>query len=222
MDAAAAADATLVVMDNLYAYGPTEGRPSRRSAQRGDGRDRPDARLHGSGSSRPTQPGGPGYHPTGVRLLRPARPRVGDGRAGLPLIAGKAAQVLGNPSTPHTYAYVPDIAKGLVTLGAHEEALGGVWHLPHSETTTTRDFIERIANALGVTARVQAMPKPLARLLGLFNGDVRELIELWYEFNQPFVVDDSKFRRAFDATATPLDEAIGRTAAWFRAHPQRG
>ena len=39
-----------------------------------------------------------------------------------PAIAGRKAQVMGNPDQPHSYSYIPDIAMGLVTLADHDEA----------------------------------------------------------------------------------------------------
>jgi nucleoside-diphosphate-sugar epimerase len=37
-----------------------------------------------------------------------------------------------------------------------------------------------------------------------------------YEFEEPFVVDHSKFEEAFGEQATPLREAIQRTVRWYR------
>ncbi len=38
-----------------------------------------------------------------------------------------------------------------------------------------------------------------------------------YEFEEPFVVDHSKFKQAFGEQATPLKEAIGATVRWYRS-----
>jgi nucleoside-diphosphate-sugar epimerase len=133
------------------------------------------------------------------------------------LLAGKAAQVLGNPDLPHTYTFIEDIGRGLVTLGEREEALGQAWHLPNPETLTTRQFIQRIAAQAGKPARVQRMPSLLLLAVGIFNPTVRELVEMLYEFEEPFVVGDSKYARAFGQRATPLDEALQRTLDWFRS-----
>lgn len=35
-----------------------------------------------------------------------------------------------------------------------------------------------------------------------------------------FVVDGTKFENTFGVTATPLDEAIPATVAWYRANPE--
>jgi nucleoside-diphosphate-sugar epimerase len=42
-----------------------------------------------------------------------------------------------------------------------------------------------------------------------------------YEFEKPFVVDSSKFERAFGVKATPMREAIKETVAWFKDHPEK-
>jgi hypothetical protein len=38
------------------------------------------------------------------------------------------------------------------------------------------------------------------------------------EFEKPFVVDSGKFERAFGVVATPIEDAIRATVAWYRAH----
>ena len=48
------------------------------------------------------------------------------------------------------------------------------------------------------------------------------LIEMLYEFEEPFVVDHSKFERAFGDHATPLKEAIGDTVRWYRGKRPAG
>ena len=128
-------------------------------------------------------------------------------------VAGKSAQVAGDPDQPHTYTYAPDIGRGLVVLGEREEALGRAWHLPSPETVTTRGFVETIFEEAGKPARVQAAPKILLRAMGLFNPPLRETIEMLYEFEEPFVVDHSAFERAFGIGATPLRKAIRRRCA---------
>ncbi len=137
-----------------------------------------------------------------------------------PALAGKKAQVMGDPDQPHTYSYIPDIARGLAILGERDEADGRVWHLPNAAAPTTRQFIEQVYAAAGTEPQIQAMPGWMVGLVGLFNGNVRELKEMLYEFEEPFVVDDSRFEAAFGSHATPLADAIEATVAWYRANPR--
>ena len=131
-------------------------------------------------------------------------------------VAGKSADFIGNPDLPHTYSYVPDIAAGLATLGTDERAIGGVWHLPGPETVTTRELLQLVAVDVGHPVGVRVLPKLAVRALGVFNPTIRELVELSYEFEQPFVLDTSKYESTFGTSATPLKAAVTATVNWYR------
>jgi nucleoside-diphosphate-sugar epimerase len=131
-------------------------------------------------------------------------------------VAGKRADFIGNPDLPHTYSYIPDIAAGLATLGTDERAVGGVWHLPGPETVTTRQILELVAGDVGHPVGVRSVPKLAVRALGLFNPTFRELVELSYEFDQPFVLDTTKYQSTFTTATTPLATAIAATVAWYQ------
>jgi nucleoside-diphosphate-sugar epimerase len=225
LEGAASAGAKLVAMENLYMYGPTDGRPLTEdllhapNTRKGRVRARMSEELmeaHTSGKVRVAIGRASDYF--GPRVLASAAGEQVFGRA----VQGKSAQVAGDPNQPHTYSYVPDIGRGLTILGEREEALGQAWHLPGPETVTTRQFVEMIFEEVGKPGRVQAAPKILLRAMGLFNPGIRETIEMLYEFEEPFVVDHSKFEEAFDEQATPLREAIQRTVRWYREERPAG
>jgi nucleoside-diphosphate-sugar epimerase len=124
---AVSARAKLVVMENVYMYGPTGGRPITENlpyaatTRKGKLRARMAEELlavHAAGTlriaiGRASDFFGPQaiQSSAGERMFAPA-------------LAGKTVQVLGNPDLPHTYTYIADIAKGLVILGEREEASG--------------------------------------------------------------------------------------------------
>lgn len=221
---AAAAGAKLVVMENVYMYGPTGGRPLTEdlpyttTTRKGRTRARMAEDLlaaHAAGTvrvaiGRASDFFGPGAidSAAGERVFANA-------------VAGKPAQTTGNPDMPHTYAYVPDIAKGLATLGEREEALGQAWHLPAAPAVTTRELVALAFEAAGHAPRLQALPPWLVRGLGLAMPIMRELAEMLYEFEEPFVVDHGKFARAFGDHTTPLRQAIGATVAWYQERARK-
>ncbi|MEA1902734.1 MAG: NAD-dependent epimerase/dehydratase family protein [Actinomycetota bacterium] len=224
IEGAASAGAKLVVMENLYMYAPmhgqplTEDLPHTATTRKGSLRAQMAADLmeaHETGKVRATAGRASDYF--GPRGLLSA---MGE-RVLYPALAGKKAQVMGDPDQLHTYSYIPDIATGLAILGEHDAADGKAWHLPNAPTLTTRQFIEQVFKAAGTETGIQAMPGWMMNTVGLFNGNVRELKEMLYEFEEPFVVDDSKFEAAFGSHATPLTEAIGTTVDWFRANPKQ-
>lgn len=223
IEGAASAGAKLVAMENLYMYGPTSGRPLTEDLPHVAGTNKGSVRAqmaenlmaaHQAGKVRVAVGRASDYF--GPRGLLTA---MGE-RVFYPVLAGKKAQVMGNPDQPHTYSYLPDIAKGLAILGERNEADGEAWHLPNAPALTTRQFIDQVYAAAGTEQGIQAMPRWMVNMVGLFNGNIRELKEMLYEFEEPFVVDHSRFEAAFGNHATPLSEAIATTVAWFRAHPQ--
>ena len=225
IEGAASAGAKLVAVENLYMYGLTGGRPLTEDLPYAPNTRKGTVRAMMSKELMEAHTGGRVRVATGrasdffgPRVLVSAAGEQVFGRA----VQGKSAQVAGDPDQPHTYTYAPDIGRGLVILGEHEEALGQAWHLPSPETVTTLEFVGMIFEEFGKPARVQAAPKILLRAIGLFNPEIRETIEMLYEFEEPFVVDHSKFERAFGEHATPLKEAIGETVRWYRSERQAG
>ena len=135
-------------------------------------------------------------------------------------LAGKRAQVLGDPDQPHSYSYTPDVAVGLVALGREPAALGEVWHLPIAETRTTREVIRHVYGLAGARPRVLAAGRTTLRLVGLARPEMREFLHTLYQFTEPWIVDDGKFRAAFGDLATPLDEALESTLRWYRENAE--
>jgi nucleoside-diphosphate-sugar epimerase len=138
------------------------------------------------------------------------------------IVAGKPVSVVGDPEARHTFTFVRDFARALVVLGSTEEAWGRAWHVPNDETLTIRGFAERAYAAAGTSGRVKVTPPWALRAVGLFVPGARETVEMLYEFDEDFVVDDRAFRDAFGSTATPLDEALAETVAWWRAGADGG
>jgi nucleoside-diphosphate-sugar epimerase len=42
------------------------------------------------------------------------------------------------------------------------------------------------------------------------------MIEMSYEFEEPFILDSSRFERTFGIGPTPLEEALVATVSWWR------
>ncbi len=133
-------------------------------------------------------------------------------------LAGKTAQVLGDPDQLHTYTYIPDIGEGLAVLGEHPDAVGAVWHLPNDpETRTTRQLVDIVYRLAGQPrTRVQALSPLLLRGIGIFNPTVRAVVEMGYLFEEPFIVDSSAIAARLGVTATPVEQALAETLESYR------
>ncbi len=223
LEGAAAGGARLVVMDNLYIYGVPDGKPlteetpHRATTRKGKIRARMSQDLfnaHEAGKVRATSGRAADYFGPAALVSS-----LGE-QVFYPACHGKAAKVLGKVVLPHTYTYVPDIGRALVILGEKEEALGQTWHIPSPETITTKQVINLIYKYTGHIPKMQTAPGFLVKILGLFNTTMRELDEMMYEYQKPFIMDDSKFMEAFGMNPTPMEQAIKETVDWYRSHPK--
>jgi nucleoside-diphosphate-sugar epimerase len=220
--AAEAAGARLVSMENVYMYGRpagrllTEDRAYEAHTTKGQLRGRMARELlaaHDAGRVEVAIGRASDYFgPRGG-----AQSNLGD-RVFPAALSGKTATVLGDPDQPHTYTYTVDIGEGLAVLGEHPDAPGQVWHLPNDpDTRTTRQLVDIVYRKAGRPgARLRAMPPLLLRALGLVNPTMRELVEMQYQFAEPFIVDSSKILNKLGAGATPLEQALADTLQTYR------
>ena len=128
--------------------------------------------------------------------------------------------MLGNPDMLLTYTFVPDVAHAMILLGENDNALGQIWHVPNAETITTRQYIEQIFAEVNKPTKITAIPKPILWLLGRFDPVIGAVYEMTYQFEEPFILDHSKFVRAFGNIATPTRIVIPQTVNWYRANPK--
>jgi nucleoside-diphosphate-sugar epimerase len=117
---------------------------------------------------------------------------------------------------------VPDFGKALVVLGERPEADGQAWHVPNDNPhVTQREMVKMIAAEMDIPAKMGAMGKTMMRIGGLFIPEAKETVEMMYEFEQPFIVDSSKFEKTFGMKATPMQAAIKEAVTWYKSHPEK-
>jgi nucleoside-diphosphate-sugar epimerase len=219
LEGAAANQARLIVGENLYMYGDTHGTPMTESTpvqahtRKGKTRAQMSEALlaaHRSGRVQVSMARGADFYGPGV--LESA---LGE-RAILPALQGKAASLVGKLDLPHTYTYISDFGKAMVILGQHEEALGQAWHVPNPPALTQRELMTLFFQEIGLSPKMSGMGKTMMAIGGLFVSGARETVEMMYEFEQPFLVDSSKFTRAFSMQGTSHQEAVQATVSWYR------
>jgi nucleoside-diphosphate-sugar epimerase len=221
LEGAAANGAKLIVAENLYMYGDTNGQPIREdlpyAAQTRKGKLRGEMAntllaAHRAGKVQVAMARGADFY--GPAVLGSA---LGE-RTIPPLLKGKAAELTGSADQPHTFTYIDDFGEALAILGERPEALGQAWHVPNPPTLTQRQLITLFFKEAGLPVKITVMGKFMLQLAGLFMPAAREVVEMMYEFEKPFIVDSSKFVRAFGDIATPHEQAIKPTLAWYREH----
>lgn len=216
---AEAEEARLVYVDNLYMYGKVDGpmsesTPVNPCSRKGQLRADLAATLLAADEQGRVQ----AVIARGSDFYGPGVFNAGLGEIVLaPALLGKTANAVGDLDMPHTYTYIDDFAKAVVTLGTRDEALGKVWHTPNAEAQSTRQMLEMIFEEAGQTPNYRTAPGYILTGMGIFNPVIRELKEMVYQFEIPFIVDSSRYDRTFgDVTPTPQHEGIVQTVAWYK------
>ena len=214
--AAEATGAVLVTMSNLYAYGRPAG-PMTPETPLGatDVKGRVRARMwtdalaaHRAGRARVTEA-------RAADFVGPQVPADHShlGRQLPALRRGRRAWVIGDPDAPRSWAYLPDVAATLATLGTDERALGRAWHVPSAPPRSQREALTDLAGAMGVPpVPVSGLPWPLLRALGTAQPLMRELVAVRHQFDGEFVVDATATTATFGLAASPWAEVVAATA----------
>lgn len=215
--AAERSGSVLVTVGNLYGYGPvdvpmTEDLPLAARTVKGGvraGMWRDALAAHDAGRVRAVEVRGSDYLCPGDQSM------LGD-RVMRPLLAGRRARVVGSLDQPHSWTAVADVARLVVAVAGDERAWGHAWHVPSAPPRTQREALTDLAAEAGVVPRVGVVPRPALRLAGLVSPLIRELGEMVYQFERPFVLDSSAAQRTFGLTPTPWDQQLAAHVTAYR------
>ena len=220
---AAAAGAKLVVLENLYMYGPhggalmSEDMPMRATGPRGSTRKGMTEALfkaHREGRVRVASARASDFYGPGV-----TQSLVGK-EVFAKAVKGERVTLAADPKLPHSLSYIDDVGEALVRLGEDDRALGRAWHVPNAPAVPLGAFIDMVFETAGQKPKATYLPKPLARALlpvmGMFVAPVRGLGENLYQTYEPFVADDLPYKKTFGDHATPLREGIWKTLEGLR------
>jgi len=213
LTAAERSSAVLATASNLYGYGPcpmpmTESTPLATTTRKGlvrAGMWRDALAAHEAGRVRITEVRGSDYLGVSPNSFM-------HDRAVPALLAGKTVRVLGDPDAPHTWTWTGDIARLLAVAARDERAWGRAWHAPSHDPVTPRQLVADLCRAADVDqVEVKPLPAAMIRLAGLFSPPLRELPEVAYQHDRPFVMDSSAAQALFDLKPTPWETILRDT-----------
>ncbi len=224
VEACAATRARMVFVDNLYMLGP-QREPQREDMPLATLGAKPAIRSEvtriwmaaaTAGRVRVAALRAPDFYGPGVAVSHLGSTGFGA------LARGRPAFLLAPPDTPHDFAYVPDIARAVMTLlDAPDDAYGQVWNMPCAPTRTPREMLRLGAEALHVRLRIIAVPLKLLPLFGLVAPFMREVADVSFTWDRPYQVDASKFTRRFWSDVTPIEVGAPATARSFVPSPHQ-
>jgi len=218
LSAAEGSGAVLATVSNLYGYGPvsgpmTEDLPLAAQGPKGGVRVqmwRDALAAHEAGRVRVTEVRGSDYVGPG------AQGHLGE-RVVPRLLAGKGVTVMRSADTAHTWTATQDVARLLVTVAQDERAWGRPWHVPSNPPRTQREAVGDLCHVAGVDpVKVREYPRLLIAGMGLFNPLMRELPEVAYQLEDPFILDSTAAQQTFDLKPTPWDDVLAEVIESFR------
>ncbi|MFV2195029.1 NAD-dependent epimerase/dehydratase family protein [Nocardiopsis sp. LOL_012] len=219
LHAAEETGAVLVVAGNLYGYGPVDG-PMHRDLPLAatDHKGRLRARMwqealdrHEAGAIRAVEVRSSDY----IGAVAPLSSYVVFYAE--QAFQGRTVRTFGRWDLPHTVTYVPDVARTLAAAATDERAWGRAWHVPSPPALTVRAMVADLVREGGARGpRVRRFPRPLLRAALPFSPFLREMGELLYQWDRPYLLDAGVTTETFGIEATPWEEIVRETARWIR------
>ncbi|GAA4713859.1 NAD-dependent epimerase/dehydratase family protein [Brevibacillus fulvus] len=214
--AAQATGAKLVVVDNVYAYGRSNGQkvteetPKQPASKKGKIRLQLEQTIKQSAVPALIAHFPDFYGPhAGNTLLHYTMQGI---------LSGKKAYFVGNQQIEREYIYTPDGAKALVELALHDFAYGQNWNIPGSGVISGAEIIRILREASGYRRRVGTVTKPMLRFLGLFDKMMSEMVEMMYLTEQPVILSGEKYEKFIGKVPmTAYRDGILQTWNWMTA-----
>lgn len=126
-----------------------------------------------------------------------------------PLSKGKTANWMVNKHVKHAFTYTIDAASATALLGNTKDAYGQTWHLPTSKNPPTgSEWVQMVANELGVRPQSRVVGKSLTKIMGLFNPTMKEVYEMLYQYDKDYVFNSDKFEQKFAFVPTSYEDGI--------------
>lgn len=202
-----------LVMTNLYAYGKKEGAftagdPWIAHTRKGKIR----ALLEGETLKKAAAEG------TSVSLIRASDyfgSEVEQSSLGIRTLRGvtegKNPLFTGRLDVPHSYSYAQDVARFLAEVGLSGRQPEQELLVPNAPALTALEITEILEKITGNRLKAKSMGKGTIRLGGLFIPAAREVLEMFYEFESPFVTDTRREERDYSFVPTAMAEALKET-----------
>ena len=132
---------------------------------------------------------------------------------------GKSPSLLGNPLILHSYTYIGDFGEALVQAALKPSSHGRAWICPNAPAVSSEAigklFVKFWDGKDLSRVRFKALPRMMVHLAGIFSPMIRELVEMLYQKEEPYVVDGSGFEKELGMIATSLEEGVRQTLKWY-------
>lgn len=133
------------------------------------------------------------------------------------IVKDKNSSFVGNQSIAREYIYTPDGAKAIINLALEDKAYGHNWNIPGYGVISGEEIIKTIRASSGYQKKVSTVTKNMIRFLGLFNRQMREVLEIFYLNEEPVVLNGEKYEELLGPVpCTPYRKGLQQTIDYMR------
>lgn len=111
------------------------------------------------------------------------------------VIQNKRAWFIGSQYLAREHLFTLDGAQALVNLSFQDEAYGQHWNIPATHPVTGRELIRLIRDLTGYQKKVSTVTTNMLRLLGVFDRQMREFVEMQYLNQQAVILNGGKYEK---------------------------
>jgi nucleoside-diphosphate-sugar epimerase len=208
--------AKLAIVENIYAYGRSQGKkvsettPKNPHTKKGNIRLQVEKLVKGSGVPALIAHFPDFYGPNAENtILHYTLQNV---------VNNKKSSYVGNQKIAREFIYTPDGAKAIVNLALNEEAYGQNWNIPGYDVITGEELVQEIRNISQYDKKVSIISKNMIKFLGLFNANMREVVEMFYLNEEPVVLSGEKYEKQIgEIPRTPYQEGLRNTIEYMKS-----
>ena len=146
-------------------------------------------------------------------------PRIHKGIFGIDFLdrlhRGKKVMLFGNIALPHTFTYINDFAAAMINVGVANDAFGQIWHAPNAPALSLDKWVYLFEVVTNKRVNKTVTPKFVIRIAGLFNSFIKELYEIAYQFEYPYLVNHDKYVSRFGNHFTSPSDIVKETVGWY-------
>jgi nucleoside-diphosphate-sugar epimerase len=128
---------------------------------------------------------------------------------------GKTVRLFGNINLPHTFTYIKDFAAAMINVGTASDTFGQIWHVPNAPALSLDKWVHLFEVITNKKIKKSVTPKFVIRTVGLFNSFIKELYEMAYQFEYPYLVNHDKYVNRFGNHRTYPSDIVKETVKWY-------
>lgn len=128
---------------------------------------------------------------------------------------GKTVRLFGNINLPHTFTYINDFATAMINVGTASDTFGLIWHVPNAPALSLDKWLHLFEVVTNKPIKKSVTPKFVIRIVGLFNSFIKELYEMAYQFEHPYLINHDKYVSRFGNHSTFPSAIVKETVVWY-------